>query len=71
MIQDRTYGKLNRYPCFYFKNFFHKKFVIEWKDNEKSLMFDDEALEEKSCFTNNGKIKYTLMTLIINWCIKK
>ena len=30
-------------------------------------MFDDEALEEKSCFTNNGKIKYTLMTLIINW----
>ena len=32
-------------------------------------MFDDEALEEKSCFTNNGKIKYTLMTLIINWCI--
>lgn len=32
-------------------------------------MFDDKALEEKSCFTNNGKIKYTLMTLIINWCI--
>ena len=32
-------------------------------------MFDDEALEEKSFFNNNGKIKYTLMTLIINWCI--
>lgn len=47
MIQDKTYGRLNRYSCFYFKNFFHKKFVIEWKDNEKSLMFDDEALEEK------------------------
>ena len=24
MIQDKTYGRLNRYPCFYFKNFFIK-----------------------------------------------
>lgn len=31
MIQDRTYGRLNRYPCFYFKNFFIKNLLLNEK----------------------------------------